>query len=262
MARILDNNKRVQEAACSAFATFEEEACTEIVPYLHDIIRTFVEAFNRYQAKNLLILYDAVGTLADSVGDKLANPAFSQMLMAPIMQKWHILTDEDREIYPLLECVSSIVMTMQKAFMPFVEPVFQRCVYFIENTLQKSLQAGLAANKLREEIGPNGPTEAQLAAVRKIETPEKDVLIVAVDLLSELTESLGSDIHNLVAANNSKLVQLLYFCINVSDFRFILCYLGFVYTRDLISRFMFIIYEFFRIQTSKFDKVLSHFSVI
>ena len=28
LKRILDPNKRVQEAACSAFATLEEEACT------------------------------------------------------------------------------------------------------------------------------------------------------------------------------------------------------------------------------------------
>jgi transportin-1 len=214
LARILDNNKRVQEAACSAFATFEEEACNEIVPYLYDIVRTFVEAFKRYQAKNLLILYDAVGTLADSVADKLADPALSQMLMEPIMQKWATLTDEDREIYPLLECVSSIAMAMQKAFMPYTPPVFERCVYFIENTLNKALTAGLAANRLREEIGPNGPTEAQLAEVKKIDTPEKDVLIVAIDLLSELTEALGENIQPLVGANNSKLIQLLYFCVN------------------------------------------------
>jgi len=34
LKRVLDSNKRVQEAACSAFATLEEEACTELVPYL------------------------------------------------------------------------------------------------------------------------------------------------------------------------------------------------------------------------------------
>ncbi len=71
LGRILDPNKRVQEAACSAFATLEEEACMELVPYLRDILQTLVTAFQQYQAKNLLILYDAVGTLADSVGHYL-----------------------------------------------------------------------------------------------------------------------------------------------------------------------------------------------
>lgn len=71
LRRILDSNKRVQEAACSAFATLEEEACTELVPYLPNILETLVYAFSKYQHKNLLILYDAIGTLADSVGHHL-----------------------------------------------------------------------------------------------------------------------------------------------------------------------------------------------
>ena len=45
LKRILDGNKRVQEAACSAFATLEEEACTELVPYLGFILETLVFAF-------------------------------------------------------------------------------------------------------------------------------------------------------------------------------------------------------------------------
>lgn len=49
LKRILDANKRVQEAACSAFATLEEEACTELVPYLGFILETLVFAFNKYQ---------------------------------------------------------------------------------------------------------------------------------------------------------------------------------------------------------------------
>ena len=96
LGRILDPNKRVQEAACrcvccrsllpsysvpatpsllpspcSAFATLEEEACTELVPYLGGILQVLMIAFKQYQAKNLLILYDAIGTLADSVGNHL-----------------------------------------------------------------------------------------------------------------------------------------------------------------------------------------------
>ena len=103
LKRILDGNKRVQEAACSAFATLEEEACTELVPYLSFILETLVYAFSKYQHKNLLILYDAIGTLADSVGSHLNKPAFIDLLMPPLIQKWNILTDEDKDLFPLLE---------------------------------------------------------------------------------------------------------------------------------------------------------------
>lgn len=61
----------------SAFATLEEEACTELVPYLAFILDTLVFAFSKYQHKNLLILYDAIGTLADSVGHHLNKPVWT-----------------------------------------------------------------------------------------------------------------------------------------------------------------------------------------
>lgn len=103
LKRILDSNKRVQEAACSAFATLEEEACTELVPYLSFILETLVFAFSKYQHKNLLILYDAIGTLADSVGHHLNKPNYINLLMPPLIQKWNILKDEDKDLFPLLE---------------------------------------------------------------------------------------------------------------------------------------------------------------
>lgn len=103
LKRVLDNNKRVQEAACSAFATLEEEACTELVPYLGYILQTLVFAFSKYQHKNLLILYDAIGTLADSVGHHLNKPEYINLLMPPLINKWNVLKDEDKDLFPLLE---------------------------------------------------------------------------------------------------------------------------------------------------------------
>lgn len=110
LKRILDGNKRVQEAACSAFATLEEEACTELVPYLGFILETLVFAFSKYQHKNLLILYDAIGTLADSVGHHLNKPDYINMLMPPLIQKWNVLKDEDKDLFPLLEVMLVIVL--------------------------------------------------------------------------------------------------------------------------------------------------------
>ena len=108
LKRILDTSKKVQEAACSAFATLEEEACTELVPYLGYILSTLVFAFTKYQNKNLLILYDAIGTLADSVGHHLNKEEYINMLMPPLIEKWNTLKDDDRGLFPLLE-VSTII---------------------------------------------------------------------------------------------------------------------------------------------------------
>ena len=133
LKRVLDGNKRVQEAACSAFATLEEEACTDLVPYLSFILETLVYAFNKYQVlhfissttvfqslshyhlftfltsfsfsalhqnattqhKNLLILYDAIGTLADSVGHHLNKPVCLSLFFvafSPFIEASHIHT--------------------------------------------------------------------------------------------------------------------------------------------------------------------------
>ena len=97
----------MQEAACSAFATLEEEACTELVPYLGFILETLVYAFSKYQHKNLLILYDAIGTLADSVGHHLNKPEYINLLMPPLITKWNVLKDEDKDLFPLLEVITS-----------------------------------------------------------------------------------------------------------------------------------------------------------
>ncbi|XDV20595.1 hypothetical protein PO909_025905 [Leuciscus waleckii] len=190
LKRILDSNKRVQEAACSAFATLEEEACTELVPYLAYILDTLVFAFSKYQHKNLLILYDAIGTLADSVGHHLNKPEYIQMLMPPLIQKWNQLKDEDKDLFPLLECLSSVATALQSGFLPYCEPVYQRCVNLVQKTL---------AHAVLHQTQPEF-----------YEAPDKDFMIVALDLLSGLAEGLGGNIEQLVARSN--ILTLMYQC--------------------------------------------------
>ena len=47
-------------------------------------MQTLVKAFDLYQSKNLLILYDAVGTLADTVGRELNKPEYIQVVVARV----------------------------------------------------------------------------------------------------------------------------------------------------------------------------------
>lgn len=48
LQRILDTNKRVQEAACSSFATLEEEAGEELAPRLEPILKHLMFALQKY----------------------------------------------------------------------------------------------------------------------------------------------------------------------------------------------------------------------
>ncbi|XP_040563993.1 transportin-1 [Lepeophtheirus salmonis] len=191
LKRVLDSNKRVQEAACSAFATLEEEACTELVPYLGFILETLVFAFQKYQHKNLLILYDAIGTLADSVGHHLNKSEYINLLMPPLIEKWNALKDEDKDLFPLLECLSSVATALQEGFLPYCEPVYRRCVSLVEQTLNQHM--------------------AYMQNPNHLDQADKDFMIVALDLLSGLAEGLDTHIESLVASSN--IMQLLYQCI-------------------------------------------------
>jgi hypothetical protein len=71
---MVDRNKRVQNAACSALAILEEEACESLNPYLGFMLDTIVYAFSIYQRKNKAALYDVLGSLAESVSQHLNTP--------------------------------------------------------------------------------------------------------------------------------------------------------------------------------------------
>ncbi len=199
LKKVLDTNKRVQEAACSAFATLEEEAGIELVPYLPLILEAFAIAFRKYQAKNLLILYDAVGTLADSVGSHLNKPEYIQKIMPPLIEKWNALRDEDKNLFPLLECLSSVATALQTGFIPYCEPVYKRCLLLVTQTLEHA--------------------EMHVKHPEQYDMPDKDFMVVALDLLSGLAEGLGNTISPLIA--NSNLLALLFECMkdNVAEVR-------------------------------------------
>ncbi|KAK0525033.1 hypothetical protein OC834_004616 [Tilletia horrida] len=196
LGMVLDGNKRVQEAGCSAFATLEEEAGTELTPVLGPILNTLVRAFEKYQRKNLLILYDAIGTLADSVGNELNRPEYVQVLLPPLVQKWQSLDDGDEDLIPLLECMSSVTIAVGPGFLEYSPPVFERCVRIVHNQLQILAED---AQKPANERDYDRMTET--------------FIIVALDLLSGLTQGLGTNIQPLVATSNPPLLPLLYHCI-------------------------------------------------
>jgi transportin-1 len=83
-------------------------------------------------------------------------------------------------------------------FKPFAEPVFTRCVNLVYKTLEGCQLATL------------DPT---------LDQPDKDFMIVALDLLSGIVQGLNTSVESLVANARPPLVQLLSMCINVSTYR-------------------------------------------
>ncbi|KAJ8572148.1 hypothetical protein K7X08_008659 [Anisodus acutangulus] len=179
LRRVLDDNKRVQEAACSAFATLEEEAAEELAPCLEIILQHLMCAFGKYQRRNLRIVYDAIGTLADAVGGELNQPKYLEILMPPLIGKWQLLPNSDKDLFPLLECFTSIAQALGTGFAQFAQPVFQRCITIIQSQLLAKVD----------------PVSAGLQY-------DREFIVCSLDLLSGLVEGLGSGVESLVSQNN------------------------------------------------------------
>ncbi|KAI9663217.1 MAG: hypothetical protein M1821_008265 [Bathelium mastoideum] len=193
LKRMLDGNKRVQEAAASAFASLEEKAQNQLVEYCQVIVQQFVQCFGKYKDRNMFILYDCVQTLAEHVGPTLAKPELVNMLMPALIGRWQKVSDQSREMFPLLECLSYIATALGDNFAPFANPIFTRCIHIIAQNLQDSQIA------TRQAAG--------------IDEPDKDFLVTSLDLLSAVIQALDDrKSTELVASSQPNMFELLIFC--------------------------------------------------
>ncbi|KAK4226880.1 importin subunit beta-2 [Podospora fimiseda] len=190
--KMLDKNKKVQEAGASAMANLEEKAGKNIEPYCGPIIDQFVLCFQKYKDKNRWVLYDCVQTLAEHVGPILARPELCNKLMPTLIHRWQTISDESREMFPLLECLSYVAMAMGDAFTPYAEPIFGRCVNIIHQNLELSHAARSNAT---------------------LDQPDKDFLVTSLDLIGAIIQALEDS--KAVALVNSapQFFELLGFCL-------------------------------------------------
>jgi len=186
LSRLLDPNKRVQEAAVSALADLEETLRERLVPFLQPVCQALMAAYKLYQAKNLLILYDAIDTLAEVLGRHLNKPEFINILLPPLFERWNQLPEnEDKSLFPLLECLMYLAIAIGEGFLPFTQPVFARCLRMIE--------LAVAA----EMSGQPNP-------------PERSFIICPLDLITGLVEGLREKINPLI--EESRLREILLLC--------------------------------------------------
>lgn len=187
--RFLDSNKRVQRAAISAFCIFQEEACLKLLPFIDFILRAFVQSFSKLQYRSHMLLYDAVGVFAHSIGNHLNKPDYISILMPPLMKKFNEFANyQDEQFMALMECLSNVAQALGVGFLPYTEVVYIRCLLIIQETLT-------AASQFDEQPDEN-------------EFPEKEPMIVALDVILSLAISLKSCFVKYVT--NSNLLMLLH----------------------------------------------------
>lgn len=192
LQRMLDRNKKVQEAGASSFASLEEKSGDKLKPYVLPILRQFTQCFQKYKDKNMYILYDCLQTLADNVGSDMARPELVDLLMPVLIQRWNKIQDDSREMFPLLGCLGYIAMAYGDAFSQFAPPIFDRCIKLTFSNLQQHMafMSGQAADQ-----------------------PDKDFIVTALDLLSAIIQAIpSSKSAQLVGDSQPGFFDLLSFC--------------------------------------------------
>ncbi|SCU91022.1 LAFA_0F01420g1_1 [Lachancea sp. 'fantastica'] len=169
MTSLLDKKKMVQEASISSVAVFIENCDAEIVETLlyNELLVRFHQCFQLYQKKNLIILYDAVGRLAEKC--EFDETAMNYIL-PHLIEKWGSLSDTDKELWPLLECLSYVAASLGEKFAPMAPEVYHRAWRILVHCVELETQS------------QNDPS---------LEVPEKDFTVTSLDLIGGLIQGLG-----------------------------------------------------------------------
>lgn len=192
LQRMLDKNKKVQEAGASSFASLEEKSGDKLKPYVEPILRQFTQCFQRYKDKNMYILYDCLQTLADSVGSDMAKENLVSLLMPVLIDRWNKIADSSREMFPLLGCLGYIAIAYGDTFAQLAPPIFSRCIKLIFSNLQQHMayQSG-----------------------ESVDEPDKDFIVTALDLLSAIIQAISPAAStSLVQSSQPQFYDLLSFC--------------------------------------------------
>jgi len=81
----------------------------------------------------LLCLYDAIESLAHSLGCQFDKPDYITLLTSPLITKFNELKDDDKDLPPLMDCLSSVVVAVPSGFLPYFEHIFYRCITIVGN---------------------------------------------------------------------------------------------------------------------------------
>lgn len=186
LARMLDQNKRVQEAAVSAFVSLEEEVGMFFGDHLSDVVKALCAGLAFYQSKNLLILLDAIAGLFESVGaDSMSKPEVVEALVPPIVTAFTRVnfSIEKQLAVSLFECLTAITTTVGSTTgIEALNAIVSRCIVVI--------QANVEAY---DRITVSMSTE---------EKPDGDLLACTLDLLCGVLDGLSDASSNLVSRLN------------------------------------------------------------
>ncbi|EDO04525.1 hypothetical protein SS1G_07008 [Sclerotinia sclerotiorum 1980 UF-70] len=192
-----------REAAVLALGAVAEGCMAVVTPHLPDLVPYLISLLNdpepllRQITCWTLGRYSAWGA---GLQDTNQGAQFFEPMMEGILTKMldnnkrvqEAVSDQSRELFPLLECLSYVATALAESFAPFAAPVFTRCVTIIHQNLKESVAA------------VNNPG---------LDAPDKDFQVTSLDLLSAIIQAVDDkQSAALVSGSQPQLFQLLVYC--------------------------------------------------
>jgi len=165
--KMIDQDQNVQEAACAALAVFCESAPEKMLVHIQKPLDAFKMVIDVYKGNSLVLLLDAIGQMAQSLGENIRKEEILSQLMPILNKKWIETDDNSRIILPLFECFESLLSALGPVSEPFAKPVFERCVKILQNFIS------------RVKVDP------------EVQNTETEFFVGAIDLISFLFSAIG-----------------------------------------------------------------------
>jgi hypothetical protein len=206
---MFDKKPKVQVAACSALCLLLENSFliptndpnnnkqqNILIPNLQTIFTAISHAFDIYGIKATLILIDLIGCLADTLGADIKP--YASLFFPKLMSKFLALDDFDTRMFPVLECLTSVLAVIGIEAQECLLPIYQRCVRILVTVLMTppNLQ------QQQQQHSPGHPASPQQQ--QKNHDPDeinKDFAVCAMDVISAISEGVGGLFYNLIFAS-------------------------------------------------------------
>eukprot|EP01038_Epipyxis_sp_PR26KG_P008586 gene8586-11601_t len=207
-----DDKPKVQVAAGSALCLLVENSFTVshiseanierniLNPHLPVLLTVLNNCFQNYGVKSSLILIDTIGTLADTVGQVLCNPAYTPLYFPNIIQKFNELDDFDMRMFPLLECLGSVISVIGLETKEHIGTIYMRCLKILNISLKE-------CDENNNQLSNNHHLNL---------SDLKDYAVCALDVISAISEGLGDSFITLIESSSTQsiLFELLFIGLN------------------------------------------------
>lgn len=193
LGRMLDKNKKTQEAAASAFALMLEQESSNLTNSVGPIVEQFIQCFGGYKHGNMPLLYDCIATLSPWLAQSPNRVDLTARLMKVIFERWDSLAEDSRELFALLECLGIVAVNLCEEFAPYAQHTYTKLIAIIAQNLEVKIAAA------------DNPD---------VDIPDKDFLISCIDMISYLLQALGTSMSpHLLGTTQPHLREILPYCL-------------------------------------------------